>query len=140
MRFEDYLEIMQTIARYGHALDSADTPFDTVLTEDVVVDMRRAGGPVVQGRAAVLEAMTGSADDPYSRRSAALRPVLSHHTTNSEITDDRGDEVDVRSKFLRLGQQQPGPMPVLIGQYLDTLTRTTTGWRISRRTIISHGR
>lgn len=139
MTFEDYLGIMQTLARYGHALDSADAPFDTVLTEDVVFDMRPSGGPVARGRAAVLEAMTGLPDDPYSRRDDGHRPVLSHHTTNSEIVDDRGDEVDVRSKFLRLGQVQPGPMPVLIGQYLDTLTRTPDGWRISHRTIISHG-
>ncbi|WP_432558499.1 hypothetical protein [Granulicoccus sp. GXG6511] len=87
--------------------------------------MRPAGGPIVQGRSAVLAAMTGSPEAPYSRRGDLIgRPALSHHTTNSEITDDRGDEVDVRSKFLRLGQHQPGPMPVLIGQYLDTLTRT----------------
>ena len=139
MTFEDCLGIMQTLARYGHDLDSADAPFDTVLTEDVVFDMRPSGGPVARGRAAVLEAMTGLPDDPYSRRGDGHRPVLSHHTTNSEIVDDRGDEVDVRSKFLRLGQMQPGPMPVLIGQYLDTLTRTPDGWRISHRTIISHG-
>lgn len=139
MKFEDYFEIMQTIARYGHALDSANAPFEEVVTDDVTFDMRPAGGRFVQGRAAVLEAMTGSPEDPYSRRGAGGRPVLSHHTTNSEIIDDRGDEVDVRSKFLRLGQQQPGPMPVLIGQYLDTLTHTPTGWRISKRAIIAHG-
>ena len=138
MTFEDYFEIMQAIARYGHALDSADAPFDTVLTEDVVFDMSRAGGPVVQGRHAVLQAMTGSDQDPYSRRSPDTRPLLSHHTTNSEVVHDRGDEVDVRSKYLRLGQNQPGPMPVLIGQYLDTLVRTPEGWRISKRAIIAH--
>lgn len=129
---------MQTIARYGHALDSADAPFDTVLTEDVVFDMSHSGGPVVQGQQAVLEAMTGSSDDPYSRRTPGSRPVLSHHTTNSEVVADRGDEVDVRSKYLRLGQTQPGPMPVLIGQHLDTLVRTHQGWRISRRAVIAH--
>lgn len=139
MRFEDYFEIMQTIARYGHALDSADARFEDVLTEDVTFDLRPADGPLVQGRRAVLEAMTGSPEDPHSRRTDGIRPLLSHHTTNSEIVDDRGDEVDVRSKFLRLGQQQPGPMPVLIGQYLDTLTHTPAGWRISKRTIITHG-
>lgn len=138
MTFDDYFQIMQTIARYGHALDSADAPFDTVLTDDVVFDLTDTGGPVVQGRRAVLEAMTGSPDDPYSRRSPGMRSVLSHHTTNSEVIDDRGDEVDVRSKYLRLGQNQPGPMPVLIGQYLDTLVRTTDGWRIGKRTIITH--
>lgn len=139
MTFEDYFEIMQTIARYGHALDSADTPFDEVVTDDVVFDMRRSGGPLVQGRAAVLETMTGSAEDPYSRRDATLHPLLSHHTTNSEVMAEDGDVVEVRSKFLRLGRNQPGPMPVLIGQYLDTLVRTDAGWRISRRTVISHG-
>ena len=92
----------------------------------------------MQGRRAVLEAMTGSGDDPYSRRTPGSCSVLSHHTTNSEVVADRGDEVDVRSKYLRLGQNQPGPMPVLIGQYLDTLVRTHEGWRISRRAVIAN--
>jgi hypothetical protein len=138
VNFDDYFEVMQTIARYGHALDSGDVPFDTVVTEDVVFDLSRVGGPVVQGRRAVLEAMTGSGDDPHSRRAEGSRPVLSHHTTNTEVVADRGDEVEVRSKYLRLGQKQPGPMPVLIGQYLDTLVRTNGGWRISRRAVIAH--
>ena len=138
MTFADYFEIMQTIARYGHALDSADAPFDTVLTQDVEFDMSKTGGPVIRGRDAVLEAMTGSSQDPYSRRTPQMRAVLSHHTTNCEVIDHRGDEVDVRSKFLRLGQNQPGPMPVVIGQYLDTLVRTPQGWRISKRAIIAH--
>ncbi|WP_346623751.1 nuclear transport factor 2 family protein [Blastococcus montanus] len=70
---------------------------------------------------------------------AGVRHGLSHHTTNSEVVEDRGDEVDVRSKYLRLGQSRPGPMPFLIGQYVDTLTRTPAGWRISKRAIIAHG-
>ena len=144
MRFEDYYEIMQTIARYGHALDAGTVPFAQVLTEDVEFDFTHAvppgqPGSVVKGRERVLEAMTGSADDPYTYRSTLTRPALSHHTTNSQVVADRGDEVQVRSKFLRLGNTQPGPMPVLIGQYLDTLRRTDAGWRISRREIISHG-
>lgn len=92
MTFEDYFEIMQTIARYGHAIDSGDTPFDAVLTDDVALDLTAVGG-----------------------------------------------EVEVRSKYLRLGQREPGPMPVLIGRYLDTLVRTPAGWRISRRAVIPHG-
>jgi hypothetical protein len=159
MVFEDYLGIMQAIARYGHALDAGAVPFDQVVTEDVEFDMTQAGptaqpGPVVRGREQVLEAMTGSRQDPYSYRRAgagagatdaaagtpaAPRPALSHHTTNSEIVADRGDEVEVRSKYVRLGSPQPGPMPVLIGQYLDTLRRTEDGWRICRRVIIAHG-
>lgn len=30
MTFENYFEIVQTIARYGHTLDSADVPFDAI--------------------------------------------------------------------------------------------------------------
>ncbi|MGY1550540.1 nuclear transport factor 2 family protein [Microbacterium sp. A588] len=144
MKFADYYEIMQTIARYGHALDAGTAPFDQIFTDDVELDLTHAGppgqpGPVIKGRQHVLEAMTGSADDPHTYRSALTRPALSHHTTNSEIVADHGDEVEVRSKFLRLGNSQPGPMPILIGQYLDTLIRTIDGWRISRREVISHG-
>lgn len=144
MTFEDYLGIMQTIARYGHALDAGTAPFTEVVTEDVEFDLTRAGaqgqpGPVVRGREEVLLNMTGSREDPYSRRAHAGRPALSHHTTNSEIITESDDEVEVRSKFLRLGNTQPGPMPVLIGQYLDTLRRTPDGWRICRRAVISHG-
>lgn len=140
MNFDDYFEINQTINRYGHALDSGDAPFDTVLTQDVVFDFTAVGGPIVHGLPGVLEAMTGSPHDPHTRvRPPGTRPGLSHHTTNIEITANRGEEVDVRSKFVRLGQHEPGPMPVLIGQYLDTLVRTAGGWRISRRTVIPHG-
>jgi hypothetical protein len=139
MNFDDYFEIMQVIARYGHALDSGTAAFATVTTEDVVFDFSKSGGGVVTGRRAVLRAMTGSEQDLNIQRTAGARPVLSHHTTNSEIIAERGDEVEVRSKYLRLGQVGPGPMPVLIGTYLDTLRRTAAGWRISRRAIISHG-
>lgn len=144
MRFEDYYEIMQTIARYGHALDAGAAPFSEVFTEDVELDLTRAGPPgqagaVVKGRANVLEALTGTRDDPYTYRSSQTRPALSHHTTNSEVIRDDGDEVEVRSKFVRLGNNRPGPMPVRIGQYLDTLRRTPAGWRISRREVVPHG-
>jgi hypothetical protein len=138
MTFDDYFGIMQTLARYGHALDSGAAPFDTVVTEDVVFDLTDVGGPVVQGRREVLVAMTGFAADAYARRGPDTRAVLSHHTTNSELIADRGDEVDVRSKYLRIGQKEPGPMPVLYGQYHDTLVRTADGWRISTRTVIAH--
>lgn len=83
--------------------------------------------------------MTGSPLDPSERSRCGARPGQSHHTTNTEVVDDRGDEVDVRSKYLRLGQHQPGPMPVLIGQYLDTVARTPDGWRIARRAVLPHG-
>lgn len=142
--FEDYVGIMQTIARYGHALDAGTVPMSHVLTDDVVFDFTEAGvngepGPVVSGLDNILLTMTGSTSDPFSTRTPGSRPALSHHTTNSEVIADRGDEVDVRSKYLRLGNTQPGPMPVLIGQYLDTLRRTPEGWRISRRAVIIHG-
>lgn len=144
MTFDDYYDIMQTIARYGHALDSGAAPMDRVLTDDVVFDFTGSmppgqSGGIVEGRENVLQAMTGSSEDPYSYRDNRSRPGLSHHTTNSEIVAEHGDEVDVRSKYVRLGNNQPGPMPVLIGQYLDTLRRTPEGWRISRRAVISHG-
>ncbi len=30
MTFENYFEIVQTVARYGHTLDSADVRFDAI--------------------------------------------------------------------------------------------------------------
>lgn len=143
MKFDDYLQIMQTIARYGHALDSADAPFDQVLTEDVVFDFTNSSipdqpGPVVQGRRQVLELMTGFPDGPMAARPTGVRPGLSHHTTNSEIVRDHGDEVEVRSKYIRLGGSQRGQITVVVGQYIDTLVRTTAGWRISKRVIVAH--
>ncbi|MDV8071377.1 nuclear transport factor 2 family protein [Rhodococcus sp. IEGM 1366] len=143
MNFDDYFQIMQTIARYGHALDSADVSFAEVLTEDVVFDFTHSGrpgnpGPVVRGRRQVLELMTGSAEDPIAHDPRESRPGLSHHTTNSEIVRDGGDEVEVRSKYLRLAPSQRGQTVVVIGQYIDTLARTAAGWRISKRVVIAH--
>lgn len=64
-------------------------------------------------RAAVLQTMPGSIWNPCFRRDSGPRPVLSHHTTNSEALTDRGDEIKVSSKYLRMGQHLPEALMVV---------------------------
>lgn len=134
MTFEDYYQIQQVIARYGHVTDAAIDQLDTVFTPDCVYDMTGAGGPVMQGVAGILASFTGSSAPPSPSQLKQQRPSLSHHTTNIEIIAERKDEAEVRSKYFRLA-----PNSVAIGQYLDVLVRTSVGWRIARRAVIAYG-
>ncbi|MHA6731588.1 nuclear transport factor 2 family protein [Devosia sp. A369] len=134
MTFEDYYEIQQVIARYGHVIDAAIDQLDTVFTPDCVYDMTGGGGPVVTGIAGILTSFTGSPVPPSRSQLEQQRPGLSHHTTNVEIIAERDGEADVRSKFFRLA-----PNGVAIGQYRDVLVRTPVGWRIARRGVIAYG-
>src|SRR5690606_717342 len=134
MTFEDYFEIQQLIARYGHVIDAAIDQLDTVFTPDCIYDMTGSGGPGVNGIAGILTAIIGSPVAPSRSQLEQQRPALSHHTTNIEIIAERDGKAEVRSKYFRLA-----PQGVAIGQYRDLLVRTPVGWRIARRDVIAYG-
>ena len=59
--FEDRLAICETKARYCRCLDEKDwAGYADVYTEDVELDTRDSGGPLVEGRKAVVEMVRGS--------------------------------------------------------------------------------
>jgi hypothetical protein len=133
--FEDYYEVLQVIARYGHVVDRRPDQFDTVFTADVRFDTTPVGGRISVGIPALLFGFSGSSTPPSAETLAQLdRPSLSHHTTNVEVLHETADEIAARSKYIRIA-----PDGVRAGTYCDRLQRTGDGWRISARTVYAHG-
>lgn len=61
LSFGDYLAICNTKARYCRCLDTKDwAGYGDVFTEDGILDASGSGGPVVQGRAAIVALVTQS--------------------------------------------------------------------------------
>lgn len=116
MTFEDYYEINQVVARYGHVLDEfAWERLTEVFTEDVEYDLSAFDRPSLHGVREIADAFGG-------------RTIFAHHTTNLEITSDAADEVRAQSKFIGVMNER-----VVTGDYHDVVVRTPNGWRISSR-------
>jgi hypothetical protein len=130
---DDRLAVHEVVARYGHVLDTGGEPFATVFTADAefVVTLPDGTASRSRGIPEIVTMLTGAPEDPRPRPG---RPAFSHHTTNVEIVASTVDACEVRSKYFRLG-----PPGVAIGQYVDTVVRTSAGWRIARRLTVPHG-
>jgi len=68
------------------------------------------------------------ADEPYSR--------ISHFITNVRILDSTNpDEVRVKCRFMFYRNRHEDEQSSFIGKRIDTLRRTSDGWKIARREI-----
>ena len=80
------------------------------------------------GRAAKFNSGTAWAEDPPSR--------TRHLITNVQVTDDRGDELDVASNFLLYRTRLKSEETTWIGSRQDTLRRDGASFLIAKRLIL----
>ncbi|HYC21608.1 MAG TPA: nuclear transport factor 2 family protein [Candidatus Bathyarchaeia archaeon] len=124
----DRLEIADLLARYCHAIDSKQWELlDGVFTPDARIDYTTSGG--IQGRFPEVK--------DWLAKTLVHFPMTQHLVTNLQI-EIQGDRATSRAYFYNpMGEPKPeGPGLKLFfvgGYYLDKLTRTPAGWRISER-------
>ena len=129
MHLNDVVEIEQIYARYGHLLDAYD--FDgmtAVFTRDCIIDATGLGLGTSTGHPRELRAAVDLAIERDQQ-------PIAHHVTNVSIHGITDTEATVRAKAVAIF---PGGR-VFTGQYLDSLTKTGDGWRISHRRIWQPG-
>jgi ketosteroid isomerase-like protein len=119
---DDIQEIRTLLARYCFAIDARDAAaWADLFTEDGVFHYA-LGDPLV-GRDAL-------------RQFVPTIPGDRHHLTMNEIIEVDGDSAKVRSYAL-VTKESP-PVISAVGDYEDTLRRTSEGWRFARRVYTPH--
>jgi len=115
------VDIVALVHHYGHLTDAREWDrYGEVFTVDVVVDASDLRMPPMVGLRALIEVFEG-----------ANHPVA-HHMTNVVVDwDEDEDSATVRTKWL--GVRDDGTVGT--GDYLDTVVRGNSGWRISGRTV-----
>jgi uncharacterized protein (TIGR02246 family) len=127
---QDYAEIQHLTARLNQGADSHDSQMWVALwTPDGVWTSP-------EGRA-----YTGHKELAEYRR--ARREELGgrtdiRHWTNSLVVTPTADGATGRSYYVMMKVNAAPPMPMAAGHYDDVYTKTSSGWRIKRRTIYSY--
>ena len=129
---EDERAIVETLHRYGHAMDyGPDAAFVSCFVVDGSWDvrMRRSrAGFTCRGHAEIAASLAAQT----SVRVPAL--YAKHIIVDPRITLD-GDRASVVSYFLRVEPKHDGPTQIVAsGRYLDRLVRSDDGsWRFEER-------
>jgi SnoaL-like domain len=123
----DRLEIQQLMVIYSNAIDAGDFDrLDAVFTADAYIDYRAMGG--IDGRYPEVKAWLGPALKYF--------PRYYHLVANTEIVL-AGDAATSRTACfnpMEVPLPEGGHQVMFLGLwYLDKLTRTPEGWRISER-------
>jgi ketosteroid isomerase-like protein len=117
---EDIIDIQQLLARYGNIADTKDVDaLDRFFTSDAVLVPQFADVPPIRGLAALRDAI-----------SRLEKP--SHNVTPAAISVDDDGTVRAWSRYLSFRVDAS----IVEGEYLDVLTRTPRGWRVSSRRIV----
>ena len=115
----DVVTIQQLYGLYGHVMDDRDwARLPDVFTDDCVFDATALGVPLMEGLEAVATTTETSRAAP-----------LAHHVTNVFVSEIDGDTATVRAKAIGIYARGRA----FSGDYLDTLVRTPSGWRIRHR-------
>jgi hypothetical protein len=125
---EDRLEIHELVSLHGHlADDRRHDDLGLLMTEDAVYDLEEFGMGEVTGLPALTELFASAPGDQ----------PLGHHVTNVLVIPDASDSdtAAVRSKGLSV--MPNGAAGTVV--YEDTVVRTSAGWRISRRRVVTRG-
>jgi hypothetical protein len=136
----DRAEIEALMWRYARALDSGDgEAYAATYTED---GQFGTGPNATKGREA-LKALAGGTGAPAA--GGAPRPQLYHMTANHYIEFIDADHARIHAYYLTAagaapgaagaGGEQTGPRVVAVGRSIDTLVRTSEGWRIQIRDV-----
>lgn len=128
---EDERLILQTLHRYGHAIDYGhEQDWVGCFTDDGVFDVRSRSGETficVEGHDQLLAFIKG-----HTRPPAAYH----RHFVADALIELDGDEASVDSYFARVDAADEGRPSVIVamGRYRDRLTRCPDGvWRFSLR-------
>ncbi|MBH0778444.1 nuclear transport factor 2 family protein [Nocardia bovistercoris] len=124
---EDQAQIGELLIRYATGVDQRDWPlFRTCWTADVEADYGQIG--TFSGVDALTDFMVASHD--------AMGPT--HHRLSNFVIDVSGDTATARSYVHAILIAVPGDPSSWIdavGNYEDTLVRTSDGWRIDKRVV-----
>jgi uncharacterized protein (TIGR02246 family) len=123
----DSLTILQLVARADTCATERDADgYVALFTDDAVMDGDKG---TVQGRRALRETVA---------RVWAGEPAGTLHLTLNAVIDESGQEPAVDSVMLMVAV---GPSPAVLGsaRVRQTVQRTPGGWRISARSINTHG-
>lgn len=119
---QDIEDIRRLLASYCFAIDARDADtWANLFTEDGI--FHYALGEPISGRAAL-------------RAFIAVVPDDRHHLTMNEIIDVDGDTATVKAYAL-VTRESP-PIISAVGEYEDSLSRTSEGWRFARRVDSPH--
>jgi len=119
----DHLEILELVARYNHAVDSADAQAraDT-FTDDAVFE---SPGRVLRGRADFLQPI-----DPDRRNG--------RHWVDNVVIEGDGNEARLHC-YLMLIDVAGSPKVRVTGVYEDTLRRVGGAWKFAHRRFTRDG-
>ena len=122
--------IRTVLARIAQLADTGDLDeYLTLFTEDASWEM--PGFPPRQGHADILRGANERRGSGTQGPGTNTRHVL----TTTAVWVDGSDTATARSYWMFVTNTKEQPTVSLIGQYDDTLVRTTTGWRLARRAI-----
>jgi hypothetical protein len=125
MNLLDQLEIQQLLARYTHAADQK-TPY---VMRDIFVENGRFSIDMLEVDVNGLDDIVG-----YFEQRRAEGQNLRHITSNFVI-DIAGDTATAQS-YLTLMVPGEKPEILALARYLDTLCKTSEGWRIKERRLV----
>jgi uncharacterized protein (TIGR02246 family) len=136
----DRAEIEALMWRYARALDTGDgEAYAATYTED---GQFGTGPNATKGREA-LKALAGGTG--AAAAGGAPRPQLYHMTANHFIEFIDADHARIHAYYITTagappaaagaGGEQTGPRVVAVGRSIDTLVRTSDGWRIQIRDV-----
>lgn len=118
----DQAEIRQVLALFAHVYDNlAEDALDAFFTNDVVVEIGAGAGRTVRG-----------IDEARAFRHELGPDSPDHQTVDIVLLTDPDGTVRARSRYLAILADGT----VTNGDYLDVLTRTPRGWRISHRRTV----
>lgn len=136
----DRAEIEALMWRYTRALDTGDgEAYAATYTED---GQFGTGPNATKGREALKALAGGTGAAPAG---GAPRPQLYHATANHYIEFIDADHARIHAYYITAagappaaagaGGEQTGPRVVAVGRSIDTLVRTSEGWRIQIRDV-----
>ena len=121
----------ELLARYAEAIDAGD--FDavgTLLSDATLVD--ESGREIASGAEAISALYLAT-----TKRHADGTPLTAHVITNVIVEPVGPDEMELRSRFTVFQATPKLPLqPVVVGRYVDRVTRLGGQWRFTRRQMI----
>lgn len=125
MEFADWLAIANLKAAYCRLLDAKDwDDWAALFTEDFALDVSGSGGPVLQGRAAVLASV----------RQSIGSAKTAHQVHFPEIAID-GDSATAIWPMQDRVEWEGGRVLTGYGHYHERYVRTPDGWRIAAQKL-----
>jgi hypothetical protein len=135
-RLEDERDVLNTLYRYGHAIDSGDeAAWVDCFTEDgtFTAEARRKGQPMF--------AVTGTEELRHFIAGHTRRPYMFHaHCIVEPLVELDGDRAHVESYLFVLLEHEKAPVLRVFGRYSDDLERGADGkWRFKLRSAAIDG-